>query len=319
MSDKSILRNDNPKVSIIIPTYNRADFIGFTLDHILLQSYDNWECLVIDDGSNDPTFELLQTFQQRDNRIKFFTRHSKHLKGPSGCRNQGLDLASGDFIVFIDSDDIPHPEELAICLEQLAGRKDLKFCRFNKQPFKDKWIPLEFDFSRNFSSELVDINKLDAIIKNELAFACCTVMWRREAIGNQRFNEDLIYAEEWEYYIRLLSGGLKGVSINKILYYNRKHASSNTGQFWSYHQEMRRSNFVAINSVVDLLNKQQLLNRELIHYFLRLGFFLDNLRIIERILELSGYGRLKKLSYKIGYRFYPILRPVFKLKSQFSG
>ncbi|HEX9600942.1 MAG TPA: glycosyltransferase family 2 protein, partial [Mariniflexile sp.] len=63
-----------PLVSIIIPTYNRGHLIGETLESVLCQTYDNWECLVIDDGSTDNTDALVQGYLNKDNRIKFYHR-----------------------------------------------------------------------------------------------------------------------------------------------------------------------------------------------------------------------------------------------------
>ena len=102
-----------PLVSIIIPTYNRTAIIQKTLDSVLRQTYKHWECLVIDDGSTDNTFELLQGYQKKDSRIRFFKRH-REPKGAPTCRNIGLEHSKGDYIVYLDSDDYLLP----FCLEQ---------------------------------------------------------------------------------------------------------------------------------------------------------------------------------------------------------
>ena len=83
-------------VSVIIPTYNRSHLIGETLDSIMLQTYDNWECIIVDDGSIDYTTELLEFYIKRDDRFKFFKRTKDYLSGGNGARNYGLNLAKGD-------------------------------------------------------------------------------------------------------------------------------------------------------------------------------------------------------------------------------
>lgn len=93
-------------VSIIIPTYNRASLIGETLDSVLEQTYPNWECIVVDDGSTDNTEEVVEVFKKKDPRFNFLVRPDNRPKGASACRNFGLFNAKGNYIIFLDSDDL---------------------------------------------------------------------------------------------------------------------------------------------------------------------------------------------------------------------
>ena len=103
-----------PLVSIIIPTYNRAHLIGETLDSILAQTYSNWECIIIDDGSTDSTAEIIRLFIEKDSRFVFYNRPSQVIKGANSCRNYGFEKSSGDYINWFDSDDLMLPD----CIEQ---------------------------------------------------------------------------------------------------------------------------------------------------------------------------------------------------------
>ena len=94
-----------PLVSIIIPTYNRAHLIGETLDSVIAQTYQNWECIVVDDGSSDYTNELLEFYCEKDSRFRYLLRPIEP-KGASHCRNVGLKEAEGEFCIFLDSDDL---------------------------------------------------------------------------------------------------------------------------------------------------------------------------------------------------------------------
>lgn len=96
--------NANPKISVVIPTCDSENFISECLDATINQTYTNLEILIVDDGSSDSTFSILQTFANRDSRIKLF-RHPN--KGVSTTRNKGIHNASGDYIVFFDADDVP--------------------------------------------------------------------------------------------------------------------------------------------------------------------------------------------------------------------
>lgn len=100
-------------ISIIIPTYNRAVVIQKALDSVIAQTYINWECIVVDDGSTDATLEVLKKYNEQDSRILFFKRE-RLPKGAPTCRNIGLEHAKGDYVIFLDSDDYLLP----FCLEQ---------------------------------------------------------------------------------------------------------------------------------------------------------------------------------------------------------
>ena len=93
-------------VSIIIPAYNAARFLRFTLESVISQSYDNLEILVIDDGSTDNTVEIASSYAIKDDRITILKQENK---GVAAARNRGIECSKGLFIAFVDADDIWHP------------------------------------------------------------------------------------------------------------------------------------------------------------------------------------------------------------------
>lgn len=105
-----IKAKDNPIVSVIIPTYNRAHLIGRAIQSVLNQTYQNLEIIVVDDGSTDNTGEVIKKFQEHDKRI-IYIKHEKN-KGGSAARNTGIKAARGEYIAFQDSDDEWLPEKL---------------------------------------------------------------------------------------------------------------------------------------------------------------------------------------------------------------
>lgn len=312
------MENKNPKVSIITPTYNRAHFITETLSFIIGQTFKNWECIIIDDGSTDDTQEKIAPYLKKDNRLKYIQRSSHYKRGPSGCRNQGLDTAKGDYIIFFDSDDIVHPDVLAICVGILEN-KDLLFCRYDKTPFIEKWSKHKFDSNRDFKSHLFIKEDIEKMVTNTLPFACCTVMWNKKVIGSNRFNENLTYAEEWEFYTRILSSGITGISINKSLYFNRKHENSNTGDFWNKKPLSVASKIEASKLILNTLASEKLLNSHLEKFFIRSSFSLKSKSLLNKTLFHSNLSELSKFKFKVGYYFYPMLRPFFILKGKLKA
>lgn len=304
----------NSLVSIILATYNRAHLIKEVLNSIANQSYSRWECIIVDDGSVDNTEKIILPILESDKRFQYYKRTELYKKGLPGSRNMGLDMAKGEVIIFFDDDDIVHPENLMTNLEVLVLHK-ADFCRYDKKPFTGNWAK-GFQLNGKFSTHAVGLQDLEKMITGELPFASCTVMWDKKCFSTQRFNEDLQYAEEWELYSRLLSRGLQGVSIDKVLYFNRKHPKSNTGEFWSNDPKRRLSKVKAIKLVIKNLEVKNLLTTSLVHYFIRFGFFLKEPEIIDYVLEKSNLGVFARLKFKLGYKFYPFIRPLFLLKKK---
>jgi glycosyltransferase involved in cell wall biosynthesis len=237
-------------------TYNRAHFIVATLHSIQQQTFGNWECLIIDDGGTDNTQEVIFPILNQDPRFQFLKRPDTYLKGLPGCRNYGLDLAQGDCIIFFDDDDIVHPMNLQLCVTALEN-PNYSFCRYLRTVFTGDF-DYNFDFTTTYDSFQIGIKDVFSLLKHELPFNSCAVMWRKSCFKDNRFVEHLMYAEEWELYSRILSSGVVGISINKILFFGRKHPNSNTGEFYSHNPIRKKSNNDAILLVIANLKEKQL-------------------------------------------------------------
>ena len=100
-------------ISILIPTYNRAALIVETLDSIKSQTYNNWECVIVDDGSTDNSREIIDGYCKEDSRFRYYDRPENHIKGANGCRNYAFKMSQGKWIKWLDSDDLLHENTLA--------------------------------------------------------------------------------------------------------------------------------------------------------------------------------------------------------------
>lgn len=306
----------HPIVSIIMPTFNRGHLIVESLQSISAQSFKDWECIIIDDESTDDTEAVVEAHAKKDKRFKYQNREPEYKKGPSGCRNQGIETASGEYVIFFDSDDIVHPETLKICVE-LINTTGSQFCRYNKKPFIGEFQS-EYCINDTIpATRRVNTESLPDIITQKLPFACCCVMWQKDVFKNNLFNENLSYAEEWELYSRIISNGIAGISINKILYFNRKHPNSSTGRFHKKDPEKIKSKIRASELIIENLASKHLFSPVLKEYFIKLGFQLKSRKLIDQALLYAGSGTFEKLKYKLGYWAYPVLRPLFILKGKF--
>lgn len=296
-------------------TYNRAHFIVETLQSIQNQHFQQWECLIIDDGGTDNTQEVIKTVLEKDNRFRFFKREEKYQKGLPGCRNYGLDLAKGDYIIFFDDDDIVHPQNLELCTTELSNQ-EISFCRYNREVFTDQFH-YQFDLSKEYTRFYIDKNDVEKLLKEELPFNSCAVMWKKDCFKNNRFVEYLMYAEEWELYSRILSSGIKGISINKSLFYGRKHSNSNTGEFYKHNAIRRKSKSDAIFLVTKNLNEKEMLSNSLIRHFILLSYGFREFSLFSKIIKVVDLSTLDKFKWKLFYTSLPFRLYVYKLKKKY--
>ncbi|RXP44844.1 glycosyltransferase family 2 protein [Lutibacter sp. HS1-25] len=174
-----------PLISIITPNYNCEKFIEATIQSVRNQSYRNWEWYIIDDGSKDKSIEIIESYCKLDSRIKLFK--SAINQGPAKCRNKGIELAKGNFMTFIDSDDIWLPEFLKTSLSFVKKSEGFVFASYhrydeNLQPkYRDFIVPLKVTYA--------DILKTNSI-------SCLTAFINIEKLGklympNVRYRQDM--------------------------------------------------------------------------------------------------------------------------------
>lgn len=235
-----------PLVSIIIPTYNRADLIGETLDSILAQTHKNWEAIVVDDGSSDTTDTLMETYMQKDVRIQYFKRPSKFPKGGNVCRNIGLENMKGDFVVFFDSDDLMTEDHVRLKLDGFT-QEDIDFvvtktAYFNKPTDKK-------DHTYNFDRFPITLNNYLAQRINWLTLDACI---KASVVREIRFNEDLKAGQEFNFYAKLLARTTRGYFIPKVVSLRRYHEDSIQAKLRSTSQKRIRSFESKWNTYQDL-------------------------------------------------------------------
>lgn len=293
----------NPKVSIIMATYNRAQYIMESIKSIQDQTFEDWECIIVDDGGTDNTEVILKLLLDKDKRFKYLKRTSNYQKGLPGSRNYGLDEAKGDFIIFFDDDDIVHPQNLEICVHELST-KEISFCRYIRKTFTGDF-DYNFDYSRDYTSFYIDKRDINKILKNELQFNSCAVMWTKACYKTHRYTEHLKYAEEWEVYARILTSVGKGISINKALYFGRKHEVSVTGNFGNRKESSLASYADAIDLVIQNLKEKDLITDDILRYFIQIALEYKKYNLYDRIIKTLNLSSIEKLKWKLFYLQLP--------------
>lgn len=205
--------NSNPLVSIIIPCYNRAHLISSTLKSVLNQSYQNWECLVVDDGSTDNLEEVILPFCNKNNRIKFIKQENK---GVPAARNEGIKNSKGSLLQFLDSDDLLEQEKLQAGVDAYkkfsSDQKVIVYssCRYfeNSSPEKLRII------GRGGLIGHLELKCFDELTTQKHAVKarniCVTSapLYPREVIETVGFfDEELKAFEDWDFNLRCCKSG----------------------------------------------------------------------------------------------------------------
>nr|WP_321228516.1 glycosyltransferase family A protein [uncultured Psychroserpens sp.] len=192
-----------PLVSIIIPTYNRAYLIGETLESIKLQTYKNWECIVVDDGSTDNTEGLLQEYIKKDTRFQYYLRPESKPKGANACRNFGFEKSKGEYINWFDSDDIMLPSKLEQQVKILSLNAQSPYCIC-----QSLWYDKENEQELGLRSEkIASTNRLEDYILYKIFWLTTAPLWTRDFIIQNKlsFDEQLHQSQEYDFHIKALN------------------------------------------------------------------------------------------------------------------
>lgn len=195
-----------PLVSIIIPSYNRATIIHETLNSVVNQTYTYWECIIVDDGSIDETVTVVECYCKKDNRFKSYSRPEHKTKGPSSCRNYGVEKANGEYIIFLDSDDLLAPFCLQERVKAFEINKDCDFLVFQMERFLDK----PNLHSTKPLKNIVVQHSLSSFLQLNSVWQITSPIYKKELLNKIKgFNENLQNFEDLELAVRALFNSSK--------------------------------------------------------------------------------------------------------------
>lgn len=212
-------------VSIIIPTKNRVALLRETIASIEAQTHTLWEAIVVDDGSDDGTEEMIRDIVSMEKRVRF-ARRVQQPSGPSACRNVGLAIAKGDFVLFLDSDDLLAP----FCIQDrlLALQLDPSLAFVVGQGERFQLVPGDIGTTWGNGEAKYDLRRSLCM---HFPWQTASPLWRTsvfEKIGN--WNESLHIGEDPEISIRALAHGLPYRRLHKTdVYYRESPGSAGKG------------------------------------------------------------------------------------------
>lgn len=212
----------NPKVSVIMPVYNAERFLRESIESVLNQSFPDFEFIIINDGSRDNSLNIIKEYAEKDSRLKIIDQENQ---GVSVARNSGIKKSIGEYIAFLDSDDIWKQNKLEIQLDEFKSDEELKICgtwaivigengeeikKFTYPPLKDKDI------------------KLSSVYKNP--FITSSLILKKEILNeNKLFKAGTHLAEDYEFITKHIYKN-KTKNIDKYLVKYRIHGANSSAK-----------------------------------------------------------------------------------------
>lgn len=301
-------------ISIIVPVYKVEKYLCECVDSILSQTYENFELILVDDGSPDNSGKICDKYAEKDKRIKVIHKENA---GVSSARNIGLDNAKGEYITFIDSDDTVDKRYLELMYKKLEETKsDLCFCHFdrfgddafhssNEKPFPN------FCICDTKSDEFFNFVKRFFNFKNNILGSCWRVLYKSTTI-NSRFNTSMIFCEDLVFILNVLLNATSFCSIDNVLYHYRTNMSSALN---SYKKNFLSNQLVLQKEIISIFdNFDKKYARKIADpYFGLLCYYLFSNEIKFRKNNLVFKEKLKEIRESALYRCFT-LKSILKLK-----
>jgi teichuronic acid biosynthesis glycosyltransferase TuaG len=290
----------DPQVSVIMPAYNAQRYIGESIESVIGQTWQNWELIIVDDGSHDRTANIVQQYQSNDNRIKYFYQENS---GQGKAKNTGIRHSKGDYIAFLDSDDLWLKEKLEISVDAIkSGNFALIFtdCYILKNGEKN----ISGLGTMGVSSDIYEGRSgiLTFLYSNRIPNL--TVLIKRKAMIEAGEFIDWKVAEDYEMWLRMLKNGCVFKAIPNVLSIYRMHDESITAKD-------RHATFEVIKIIKlfgqnnpEYLNDAQRFSRDKIKYWLYNGGCRTNKKF--RLLMSNLYSPLLFVLFYVLSFIFPI-------------
>jgi glycosyltransferase involved in cell wall biosynthesis len=204
--------SQQPTISVIIPCYMQAQFLHDSLNSVLVQSYSNWECIIVNDGSPDSTEEVALQYCNKDNRFKYIKKING---GLSSARNAGIKIAIGKYILPLDADDIIGTEYLQKAVQHFIDNDNVKLVYCEAERFG----------ADNGFWGLAPYAYKNLLLENMIF---CSAFFRKkdwDAVGG--YDESFVNGlEDWDFWLKLLDKESIVVKIPKVLFFYRINEQS---------------------------------------------------------------------------------------------
>lgn len=207
------------KLSVIIPVYNVEAYVKKSVESVLSQTYKNIEIIIINDGSTDRSYEICKELEKNHDNIRLYSQENK---GLAETRNIGMELSTGDYIAFLDSDDYVESEMYETLIKVIES-KDVAFASCLTKPSNLETINSNGTIETLDRTEIIESLRKD----NRVRFEVWNKVFRKDALNHVRFRKRSVY-EDIEFMNLLLVKEIKTGHINLPMHNYTKHRLGNT-------------------------------------------------------------------------------------------
>ena len=302
-------------LSVIMPVYNSEKYLNKAIESVLNQSYTDLELILIDDGSTDGSRGICYEYKNTDPRIVFL--ESPH-KGVAHARNIGLENARGQYISFVDSDDVIHPQAFELAFMHPLSEHQL--IAFPVQKFADNNELTFAAINKNTISTYESTSSFNGLIKllldpgKSIDFFLWNKIYPASVIGELRFNEDYRMCEDLLFNLNVLSNIDSIMIISEALYFyrNSENGITHTPDPNVYHDCVRAYK-VFLDTYTDQLDTNAM--TEVVDRYISFNVSLAEIMMISRKYNRSFYQDIRTSLSKYK-KYIPKLRPALKIKGR---
>lgn len=311
-----------PLVTIVVPVYNVEDYLEECVESIIIQNYKNIEIILINDGSTDRSLKILKKYQKENQNIKLIS-HSN--QGQSYCRNIGINLSEGKYILFLDSDDYILPNAVSSLVSK-AEKYNLDLVRFAGESFTDdnfNYLLTKYNYNEYFVDKQIYSRQehLSTCVKTFAAMPCLYLIKKEVLVKNNiKFKNSIIHEDElFTLEVFLYSNNMM---YDSSTYYRRRYRSNSV--MTSISSEKLKYSFDSycevISSMDNLLNKfnnekeasKIIKHRRIITFRVLLNTKIPIKYKFEKLVKIKGITLTKKLSECVYFYIKKITKIIFR-------
>lgn len=297
-------------ISVIIPTYNRIEYLKQTLDSVLEQTYQNIEVIIIDDGSTDNTREVI--LSNKDRRIKYIWQENSGL--PALARNKGLNAARGEYVAFLDSDDLWLPAKLEKQMQAFDNNPGLLLVSTNgyyfRENYRKKMKSIITDKKISFRSLLRDniIITSSVLMKSEVM----------KQIGLMDEDPRIKAAEDYDYWLRILNYRDNSALVLKDRFVMYRLHRNNLNKFGQISRQSERLRVIFSKYMnhekqyIERILENHVKSEDRIESTIALYSGRISIKILLTEKEVSLPGKITIMAKYLIFRLFPYLRKYFK-------
>jgi len=260
------MNSERPLVSIVVPCYNAQPFIAETLQCLMEMSYQNWECVVVNDGSTDLSEKIVLDYCNSDKRFRYYTQPNS---GPAVARNTAIGFSLGEYILPLDADDLISKTYIEEAVNVIHGNPNIKLVYCNVQKFgkvNKRWNLPDYSFQHLLRENMI----------------VCTALYRRSDFNKTRGYDPALKLgrEDWDFWLELLKSGGDVYKLDGVHFFYRIHKVSRDKK---------------ANQNLALIHKQIFENHHELY-----SDFIDNpiQMMAEYELYKKKYNKIRKLTFR---------------------